>query len=235
MDGVPDGRAVSFETEVIPRLLAEKMPIGGIPFGGKFIDIGVPDDYSLAGRELPVWIDSAARKIRAAFLDRDGIIIEDNRYPHRDEDLRLVSGAVRFMTELSAAGYALIIVTNQAGIAKGVFTEEQYSRFSGKLVHLLADNGINIMDTYYCPFHPEATVESYRKESLLRKPEPGMVLEAADMHSIDLPRSIMVGDKDSDRIRLPYLRSYILQGGYELESPGETYKSFEEMLADITK
>jgi len=62
-----------------------------------------------------------------------------------------------------------------------------------------------------------------------------MVLEAADMHSIDLPRSIMVGDKDSDRIRLPYLRSYILQGGYELESPGETYKSFEEMLADITK
>jgi D,D-heptose 1,7-bisphosphate phosphatase len=229
MRDVPDGRAVSFETGVIPRLLADKTPIGGIPFGGKFIDIGVPEDYALAGRELPLWIDNAARKIRVAFLDRDGIIIEDNRYPHRDEDLQLLPGAVRFMAGLSGAGYSLIIVTNQAGIAKGVFTEETYRGFSEKLTNLLADNGISILDTYYCPFHPEAAIEQYRRESLLRKPGPGMILEAADRHFADLSHSVMVGDKDSDRIQLPYLRSYILRSGYELDGSGEAYNSFEEM------
>ncbi|OHD55429.1 MAG: hypothetical protein A2Y33_11580 [Spirochaetes bacterium GWF1_51_8] len=235
LDGVEDGKAVSFETFVMPRLLEGKSSVGGIPFGGRFIDIGVPDDYYLADRELPRWIERASEKIRAAFLDRDGIIIEDSVYPHLPEHMKLVDGVVPFLKNVSEAGYRPIIVTNQAGIAKGVYGEQAYRAFHGAILDALEREGVGILDTFYCPFHPEAKIKAYRKESLLRKPEPGMILLAADKHFVDVGRSFMVGDKQSDVIRLPYLKSYLLAGKYPLSGNGRVFDSFNTLWEKLNE
>jgi len=152
---------------------------------------------------------------------------------HKVSDLKIVEGAVPFLKSLKKMGYRFIIITNQAGIGKGIFGEKDYRIFQGELVKELSAQGIDILDSFFCPYHPEASIPEYRFESLLRKPEPGMVLAAADRHYIDVAQSVMIGDKDSDRIRLPYLRSYILRGRYGNDSSQRVYPDFDEILEAI--
>ncbi len=217
---------LSIEKEVMPLLLDEGK-VYGVPFGGKFIDIGVPRDYYRAGKEIPGWLKKP--KIKAAFLDRDGVLNVDEGYTHKAEDLRLVDGVIPFLKDLRKMGFKFIIITNQAGIGKGLFKNEDYDHFQETLLKKLSREGIEIIDSFYSPYHPEAVLEEYKKESLLRKPGPGMVLLAADKHHIDLNRSIMIGDRDSDRIRLPYLRSFILKSRYGSNPEFKTYADFNEI------
>jgi D,D-heptose 1,7-bisphosphate phosphatase len=221
---------LSLEKEVMPLLLKENA-LSGLPFGGKFIDIGIPDDYFAASKNLPAWLSEP--KIKVAFLDRDGIINEDAGYTYKVDDLKLVEGLIPFLSGLQKMGFKLIIITNQAGIGKGLFRSEDYLAFQEKLIKILNAEGIGILDSFYSPYHRDASLKKFRRESLLRKPGPGMALLAADKHNIDLAKSVMIGDRDSDRLELPYLHSYIKRGKYGNDPSLKTYLNFDEILEAI--
>lgn len=134
----------------------------------------------------------------ALFLDRDGVINVDHAYVHLKEDFHFVDGIFDLVAEANKAGYLVIIVTNQAGIGRGYYTEADFHALMGWVSEQFAQRSGRIDGVYFCPYHPEHGIGEYRKESDHRKPAPGMLLQAgADLH-IDLSHSIMVGDKASD-------------------------------------
>ncbi len=142
---------------------------------------------------------AAAEVLRAAaFIDRDGVINEELNYVHRVEDFRLVAGAAEGLRRLADAGFELIVVTNQAGIAKGLYTEEDFRELTRHMRAMLAQDGVEFLDVLHCPHHPQATVARWRVDCDCRKPAPGMILEAARRHRLDLSHSVLVGDKTSD-------------------------------------
>lgn len=135
----------------------------------------------------------------AAFLDRDGVLIVDSGYPHRPDQLVLIPGAAEAVKRLNDAGYTTVIVTNQSGVARGMFSEETMHGFNRLLVERLAEGGGRIDAIYACPFHSEAADARYRHpDHPDRKPNPGMLLKAAAEHGLDLGRSLMIGDQPSD-------------------------------------
>ena len=154
---------------------------------------------------------------KALFLDRDGIINEDVRYAHTPEQIRFCDGIFEFCRIALEKGYLLLVMTNQAGVAKGHFTEEQVVALHEWMAGQFADHDIPITAFYYCPYHKDGVVERYRRDDPCRKPKPGMFLRAAREYGIDLSRSLMIGDKTSDRIELPELRSVIVRSGYTTE------------------
>ncbi|MBI3839821.1 MAG: HAD family hydrolase [Planctomycetia bacterium] len=135
---------------------------------------------------------------RAIFLDRDGTLTRDLGFVHRAEDLRLLDNAVAGLRRMSAAGFRLFITTNQSGIARGYFSEADMHAFNAALQQQLRAEGVEIEAIYFCPFHPEGRVAAYRRDSPLRKPRPGMILQAAAEHRLDLNASFAIGDKKSD-------------------------------------
>ena len=135
----------------------------------------------------------------AAFLDRDGVLIEDVGYPHRPDQLRLMPGAAAAVRRLNAAGFVCVIVTNQSGVARGMFTLAQMQAFNALLVQALADDGARIDAVYACPYHSEGAVAAFiHPDHPDRKPNPGMILRAVVEHGLDLDRSMMIGDQPSD-------------------------------------
>lgn len=175
------------------------------------------------------------KKNRALFLDRDGILIEDVSYPHKPKDLHLRLEIIPHLTEAVKRGYLLIIVTNQAGLARGKFTLDQYNEFHKLLIKELQRHQVEISSTYFCPFHKEGVVPEYTGDSMNRKPNPGMILQAARDFDIDIKKSFMIGDKDSDRIDLPELRSCILQGQYPLSEDKKIFRDFEALFTWIKR
>ncbi len=128
---------------------------------------------------------------QAVFLDRDGVINEDRRYVCRPEDFVFKDGVIQTLTELQRLGLAIVIVTNQSGIARGYYTEQDFESLNRWMLAVLADAGIQITGVYFCPHGPE-------DGCACRKPEPGMILRAAREHELDLSCSWLVGDKTSD-------------------------------------
>lgn len=133
-----------------------------------------------------------------AFVDRDGVINHDSGYTYKVEDFKFLPGSLKGLKEISDRGYSIIIITNQAGIAKGHFTLDQYLKFSRHLESLLKINNINFLKTYFCPHHKNAIVTKYKKDCFNRKPNPGMIYKAKKEFNIDLSKSILIGDKLTD-------------------------------------
>jgi D-glycero-D-manno-heptose 1,7-bisphosphate phosphatase len=135
---------------------------------------------------------------KAAFLDRDGVINKDTGYVHRWEDFEFVPGAIEGMKKLQDAGYALIIVTNQSGLARGFYSEDEYLQLMQALRQHLASHGVYLTGTYHCPHHPKGTVPDISMDCNCRKPAPGMLIQAARELGLSLPDSILIGDQPSD-------------------------------------
>lgn len=137
-------------------------------------------------------------KKKAVFLDRDGTIIEERNYLSDPDGVVLIPSAAGAIRKLSENGYLIIMVSNQAGVAKGKFPEEAVHQVNQRVQQLLQQEGASIDAMYYCPHHPDGIVEPYHKVCNCRKPAPGMGLLAAKEHDIDLSMSYMIGDKALD-------------------------------------
>jgi D-glycero-D-manno-heptose 1,7-bisphosphate phosphatase len=133
-----------------------------------------------------------------AFLDRDGTLIEEVGYLDRLDRLAFFPFAIDAVRLLQRGGYAVVIVTNQAGVGRGMYQEAFVHETHELIAGRLAQAGVAVDGFYYCPHHPEATVEKYRMACECRKPGPGMLRQASAEHGIDLARSFAVGDKWSD-------------------------------------
>jgi D-glycero-D-manno-heptose 1,7-bisphosphate phosphatase len=135
---------------------------------------------------------------RGVFLDRDGTLIEEVGYLDRLDRVRFFPYSIDAVRLLKRAGFAVIVTTNQAGIARGFFDEAFVERTHAALAATLAGGGAAIDGFYYCPHHPEGVVEAYRTACECRKPQPGLLRRAAAEHGIDLQRSFVVGDRAHD-------------------------------------
>jgi len=134
----------------------------------------------------------------AAFLDRDGVLNVDHGYTFKPDDLELMPTAAAAVRLLNEAGFFVIVVSNQSGVARGFFTEAAVERFNAHLQEALRAQGARIDAIYYCPHHPEGTVKALAIRCACRKPQPGMLEQAARDRPIDRGRSFLIGDKDDD-------------------------------------
>jgi D-glycero-D-manno-heptose 1,7-bisphosphate phosphatase len=134
----------------------------------------------------------------AVFLDRDGTLINDPGYLTEPDQVQILDGVAEALKEFQELGYKTVVVSNQSGVARGVLTVETLERIHDRLRELLAAQGAALDAIYYCPYHPEATVPEYRKDSDWCKPRPGMLLAAAGEMDLDLAQSWMIGDNDRD-------------------------------------
>ena len=135
---------------------------------------------------------------KAVFLDRDDTVLNDPGYLSDPAGVELLPGVDQAIIDLRNAGYKIVLVTNQSGIARGMFDEAMLEKIHSELRRQLVNRGAILDAIFYCPFHPEGKVEKYAKESDLRKPGPGMLHQAAEQLNIDLSQSWMVGDSERD-------------------------------------
>lgn len=134
----------------------------------------------------------------ALFFDRDGVINEEVGYLYRPEDVRWVAGIFSLAHAAREAGYKLVVVTNQSGIARGLYSTEQFSRLMEWMGEEFRTQGAPLDGVYHCPYHPVHGVGEWKREHEDRKPGPGMLLRAARDLRLDLSRSVLVGDRCSD-------------------------------------
>ncbi|TBW32965.1 HAD-IIIA family hydrolase [Siculibacillus lacustris] len=183
----------SLERDVLPDLAAEGRLIGGAFDDAYFIDIGLPETYERAQTEIP-----ATKRRPAAFLDRDGVINVDHGYIGSPDRFEFVEGAPEAIRRLNESGRYVFVVTNQAGIGRGFYTEADHFALMDHIAAELRVHGAHFDDHRYCPHHPDATIPAYRQDHPWRKPNPGMLLDLIAQWPVDLAQSFLVGDKASD-------------------------------------
>jgi D-glycero-D-manno-heptose 1,7-bisphosphate phosphatase len=135
---------------------------------------------------------------KALFLDRDGVVNVECCYVHRPEDFFFQEGIFDLCRAAQSLGYLLVIATNQAGIARGYYTEPEFLELTEWMAGQFVRQGITITRVYYCPYHPVHGIGKYKRDSVDRKPKPGMFLRAKADLNLDLTSSILIGDKLSD-------------------------------------
>ena len=134
---------------------------------------------------------------RALLLDRDGVINKEINYLHRIEDFEFIDGVFESCKFFADRGYLIIVITNQAGIGRGYYTEADFWHLSECMVQEFKKRGVDIAKIYFCPYHADGVGE-YRRESYDRKPNPGMILQAQVEFELDIKSCILVGDKETD-------------------------------------
>lgn len=155
----------------------------------------------------------------ALFLDRDGVLNADKGFVARVQDFEWMPGAVACVRRFNELDYLVIVVTNQTGVAYGLYTEADIAAVHDHMLKELAQAGAHIDRIYECCWHPAATLPQYRRDSDLRKPRPGMLLQAMEEFAIDKARSFLIGDKQSDldAAAAAGVRGFLYQGGDLLE------------------
>ena len=156
---------------------------------------------------------------RAVFLDKDGTLVENVPYNADPAKIRLAPLADEGIRLLHRAGFKLIVVSNQSGVARGYFAEEELRRVERRLHELMEAAGARLTAFYYCPHHPDGSVAPYAVTCGCRKPEPGMMLDAARQESLDLERSWLIGDilDDVEAGRRAGCRTILIDNGHETE------------------
>jgi D-glycero-D-manno-heptose 1,7-bisphosphate phosphatase len=175
-------------------------------------------------------------KKRALFLDRDGVVNEEVGYLHRTDEVRFVDGIFSLCRTAAGLGYRLIVVTNQAGIARGYYTEADFERLMEFMRDELRAEEVELDAVYYCPFHPEHGVGKYKLEHDDRKPGTGMLRRGAREFGVELSDSILVGDRCSDvgAANAAGLRQAFLISGTETGGCGGDYLQVES-LAEVER
>ena len=135
---------------------------------------------------------------KAAFIDRDGVVNVERGFLYRVEEFAFVPGAVDALQRLQSAGYLLVVITNQSGIARGLYTVADYLRLTAHMQRLLLAAGVRLSAVEYCPHLADAQLPEFRLDCDCRKPRPGMLRRAATALDIDMARSILVGDRATD-------------------------------------
>jgi D,D-heptose 1,7-bisphosphate phosphatase len=158
-------------------------------------------------------------KKRTVFLDKDGTLVDDIPYNVDPDLVRLAPEVLKGLELLTAAGYRLIVITNQSGVARGMFAESDLSVVEERLCELLGARNVSLSGFYYCPHHPEGVVSAYAVACNCRKPEPGLLLRAAHEHSIDLASAWLIGDilNDIEAGRKAGVRTVLLDNGNETD------------------
>jgi D-glycero-D-manno-heptose 1,7-bisphosphate phosphatase len=182
----------SFEHDLLPRLAGAGALRATLEHGW-FADIGVPADLAHARRELASCMDRPA-----LFLDRDGVLNVDHGYVGSQDRWEWVEGAREAVALACAHGWHVFVVTNQAGIARGLYGVQEVDSLLAWLADELRRAGGTLDDFRYCPYHTEAEVDVWRRDSDWRKPAPGMILDLLKTWELDARRCIMIGDKDTD-------------------------------------
>jgi D-glycero-D-manno-heptose 1,7-bisphosphate phosphatase len=135
---------------------------------------------------------------KALLLDRDGVVNIDHGYVGSRDRFTFLEGIFDLTRHAVDRGYRVVVVTNQSGIARGLYTEESFHALSAWMEQEFAAKGVALAGVFHCPHHPDAVIPAYRRESFWRKPAPGMILEAARRLDLDLPRSVFLGDQETD-------------------------------------
>ena len=138
------------------------------------------------------------RPRRAVFLDRDGVLNVDRGYVFKSRDFEWIAGAQEAIRYLNDAGYLTVVVTNQSGIARGYYTEQEFLALHRWIDEHLRESGARIDAVYFCPHLPGAALPKYRKQCECRKPRPGMLLQAIHELDIDPASSFLIGNKKND-------------------------------------
>jgi len=184
---------------------------------------------------------TTSNKKRAIFLDRDGVINVDNGYVSVVDDFEFIEGVIEALQTLKGKDYLIVVITNQSGIARGYFSEEQFHTLTEWMDWSLADRGVDLDGIYYCPHHAEHGIGEYKIDCDCRKPKAGMIKEAIIELDIDISKSVLVGDKVSDLqagIAAGITNNYLVRTGKEVTEQGETlataiYDDLASLVADI--
>lgn len=203
--------------------LFETIPAVFFPNGNKIIE-----DYELAKKEVrgvfPTFSKPSEKATGCLLLDRDGIIITDKGYINNPDDCDLIPGVVDLIKWARSKNWKVIVLTNQAGIAKDHILPDELEIVTARVDEILIEHSCTIDKWYFCPYHIDGSVEPWVKQSMDRKPYPGMLLKALNDHDIDPRQMTFIGDKESDLLLVPYLECFLLKGSYPVD---------EEKYADI--
>jgi D-glycero-D-manno-heptose 1,7-bisphosphate phosphatase len=171
---------------------------------------------------------------KAAFIDRDGVLNEERAFVHRIEDFVFLPGAVEALRLLKEAGYLLVVITNQSGIARGLYPESDYLALTEQMRERLAAAGVTLDAVEYCPHLPDASVERFRVDCDCRKPKPGMLARAIQALDIEPGASFLVGDRLSD-VEAGHAagvgRCFLVETGYAL--PEEARRRADGVYCDL--
>jgi D,D-heptose 1,7-bisphosphate phosphatase len=183
---------MSLEHDVLPAL-AKEGRLYGRCYDRFFIDIGIPVDFARA--------DAIMRDLwqrPALFLDRDGVLNVNKGHVYRADQVNWISGAKAAIKRFNNAGYFVFVVSNQAGVARGYYSEEDVQALHRRMAAELQAVGAHVDRFEYCPYHPDGVVPGYCRTSDRRKPGPGMLLDCFARWPIDVSRSLLIGDEEID-------------------------------------
>ena len=177
----------------------------------------------------------------AVFLDRDGVINVEKDYVYTIDEFEFIEDSIEALKILQDKGYALVVVTNQSGIARGYYTEEDFLKLTEWMDWCLIDRGVTLDGIYYCPHHPEKGIGKYKVDCNCRKPKAGLIFDAVKQLDIDLGRSVMVGDKVSDiecGKNAGIKRNYLVRSGHAISAEDEkkatgVYKDLMALAKDL--